>query len=731
MLALLVWSCQSPRTVDRYNLNFEQPINSGVNNWRAINRTDSSRYKVSLDSAVAKEGKYAAAISFEGGLPDRTGWVYTINDTFKGDSIMLTGYVKTQNVMDGQAALWLKVSSNGAYDDMHKRGLKGTNDWTKCSITLPLSSETETKIVFGGMLRGRGKMWMDDLKITIDGKDISSLTPIEKLPADKDYAFDLGDTTKIGALDEDKINHLYHLGLIWGYLKYHHPAIIQGKYNWDYELIRILPKFLNAAKNEKDALLRQWIHSMGALGVGTANDNRNNDSVTIKPDLSWITTSGFSKDLISLLQKTGGVNGICDKQYYVAKTALGNPVFKNERAYDNFPYPADGFRILALFRYWNLVQYFFPYRNIMGEDWKIVLKRFIPKFLNAQNELEYQLTALELAAHTGDGHAFFNYHEKINRYFGANYLPVKLRFIENKLVVTGLDQGPSIKDDIRLGDVISKIGTISVEKKIEMYSKYFPAPNKAAQLRYMAEGLVSRTNDSIVNVEVIRDGKRLNKTVHAYGKDKLKFEKFSFYSKSYKWINHTIGYIDNSTLKKADLESMFTQFQHAKGLIIDLRNYPAENLMQAVPDYLLSEPKAFVKMSAPDFCRPGSFYFRSAEKTGNEHKGLFKGILVLLIDETTQSASEYHAMAYSTYPNCVIIGNNSAGTDGMVSEFSLPGNLKTRFSGVGIYYPDGKPTQRVGIQPHIMVKPTIQDIRNKRDIVLDRAIEYCKKKYRK
>ena len=44
-------------------------------------------------------------------------------------------------------------------------------------------------------------------------------------------------------------------------------------------------------------------------------------------------------------------------------------------------------------------------------------------------------------------------------------------------------------------------------------------------------------------------------------------------------------------------------------------------------------------------------------------------------------------------------------------------------SGIGVYYPDGTKTQRVGIVPDIEVKPTISGIRNGKDELLEKAIE--------
>lgn len=71
----------------------------------------------------------------------------------------------------------------------------------------------------------------------------------------------------------------------------------------------------------------------------------------------------------------------------------------------------------------------------------------------------------------------------------------------------------------------------------------------------------------------------------------------------------------------------------------------------------------------------------------------------------------------------VIVGSTTAGADGNVSSIVLPGGLQTMISGVGVYYPDGTETQRIGIVPDIIVKPTIEGIKIGKDEVLEKAIE--------
>jgi hypothetical protein len=41
------------------------------------------------------------------------------------------------------------------------------------------------------------------------------------------------------------------------------------------------------------------------------------------------------------------------------------------------PYPPAEYRVLAAFRVWAVINYFFLYMEFMGEDWNQVLRQFI------------------------------------------------------------------------------------------------------------------------------------------------------------------------------------------------------------------------------------------------------------------------------------------------------------------------------------------------------------------
>jgi len=101
--------------------------------------------------------------------------------------------------------------------------------------------------------------------------------------------------------------------------------------------------------------------------------------------------------------------------------------------------------------------------------------------------------------------------------------------------------------------------------------------------------------------------------------------------------------------------------------------------------------------------------------------------VVILVNYKTQSHAEFTCMSLQTAPKAVVIGNQTSGADGNVTYISLPGEIKIPITGIGIYYPDGTPTQRKGIKIDIIVNKTISGIINKEDELLQSAIVYINK----
>lgn len=147
-----------------------------------------------------------------------------------------------------------------------------------------------------------------------------------------------------------------------------------------------------------------WINQLGQFDTSKQIHTKSSE-IKIKPDLGWIENSNFSNSLTHLLLKIKDANRTSDHFYIALTEGVGSPNFKNENPYPLIKYPDVGYRLLALYRYWNIIQYYFPYKNIIGEDWKKVLKEFIPQFIDAHYGTEYTLAVLKVIARVHDSHA--------------------------------------------------------------------------------------------------------------------------------------------------------------------------------------------------------------------------------------------------------------------------------------------------------------------------------------
>jgi C-terminal processing protease CtpA/Prc len=104
----------------------------------------------------------------------------------------------------------------------------------------------------------------------------------------------------------------------------------------------------------------------------------------------------------------------------------------------------------------------------------------------------------------------------------------------------------------------------------------------------------------------------------------------------------------------------------------------------------------------------------------------YRGHTVMLVDERTQSQAEHTGLFFRTANGTTFIGSPTAGANGDVVGFAVPGGISLRFSGQGVTWMDGSQLQRVGLRPDVTSRPTIAGVRAGRDEVLDRALDWVR-----
>lgn len=511
---------------------------------------------------------------------------------------------------------------------------------------------------------------------------------------------------------------------LWGFLKYYHPTVAKGKIDWDKEFItRIKVVSSLNSKQEINNYYSEWIKSLGKVKNCKKCKNDLPDSLKFNFDLAWLSDSSvFTNDLINQLQFIQN-NRNQGKNYYVQQYRfVGNTKYDNEKSYKDSVFPSIELRLLGLSRYWNIINYFFPYKYRIGQDWNKVLIEMVPKFKDSKDTITYHLAMLELTAKINDSHAGF-VTKYTNQYFGLKWAPFSFKIIDNKVIVTGCyNDSLCKKNDIQFGDVFLKVGNLTIEDIIKEKSKYIGASNEATKLRNIYYAIFNGQTDS-VSATFDRNGVVIEKTIYRYY-----FKDFKF-----KWTNDNkndickilagnIGYINLGLLQPKQTDMYLNKLKDTKAIIFDVRNYP-NGTMYSIANFLNADNKPFAKFTDPDLSYPGVYHYTAPYSCGKKNSNPYAGKVILLFNETSQSHAEFTLMALQTAPNVVSIGSQTAGADGDVSLITFPGNYKTYMTGIGVYYPDGRETQRIGIVPDIEIKPTIEGLKLKRDEVLEKAIE--------
>jgi len=681
---------------------------------------------ITADSEMVHSGKYSVRIQRTDSSASRFSSIAkTLPVDFKGATVTLRGYIRASEVSE-YAGLWLRLDGeNGviALDNMSKQKLAGTRDWRQYSVTLRLTPETR-RVVFGFLLGGTGTAWADDLELLVNETPLTAIAPVAidygpSLP--EDHQFDKGSGVSLQSLSPEQIESLTLLGQIWGFLKYHHPQVAAGKLHWDYQLLRALPSVLAATPAERNKVMLKFVQDAGSFEDCTQCATLSTKDLHLRPALDWISDRNrLGDELSSALVRVH--RNRPQRQFFLKQfPGVGNPQFEHEFPYRSLSMPDPGFQLIGLYRYWNMVEYWFPYRDIIGEPWVDVLRRSIAPVALAQTTKAYKRELIRLIAATNDTHANLWSSLDARPPQGDCELPVSARFIGSKLVVWSYrDSALGPKSGLQLGDAIVSINGRAVDDLVREWSPLYAASNEPTRLRDIARGLAMGQCGS-VKLNILRAEQASEITVERVKANSLnQAPSRDLGGSSYRLLSPQVAYTRIGGLKKAEVASLIEMAKATKGLIIDIRNYPSDFPIYELAGRLTTKPTDFFIATEGDLANPGAFHFRGSSKI-IPLAPHYPGKVVVLVDETAQSSAEFHAMAFRA-AGAVVVGSTTAAADGNVSRIVLPPQQSTMFSGIGIFYPDRKPTQRVGIVPDVVAIPTAAGVAAGRDEVVEAAI---------
>jgi C-terminal processing protease CtpA/Prc len=415
-------------------------------------------------------------------------------------------------------------------------------------------------------------------------------------------------------------------------------------------------------------------------------------------------------------------------------------------------YPSPGFRMLAAAKIYSVIDQFYHNKKTMSRNWDSAYEAAIPKFIGAKDSVEYLKAIAEFYAVIEDSHGYI---AKGDEWFslrlnpiiqgrGNYYPPVFTRVVENKILVAGILNDSVCKAiGINKGDIIISIDDQDPMQMIQSARKYQNASNTASQTFYLGSFILFGKEGQIKRLK-IQNSKGLISEIFmpelkefrgGFITDPYVSKMFWYHDKpSIKLLTKDIGYADlTSDLGASGGDSILNLIAKTKAFILDLRGYPQVSLREK----LLFENKETYKTP---FKRidTATYYFRSFPNIISANRPWFSYSLpeetqiywrytnkldlhskiVVLTNETAQSSAESAVDYFKNNTNATVIGSPTAGANAFFVNFNIPGNILLWLSGSHI--------SRRGIQPDILVRPTIKGFQAGKDEVLDRAITYLK-----
>jgi C-terminal processing protease CtpA/Prc len=428
-------------------------------------------------------------------------------------------------------------------------------------------------------------------------------------------------------------------------------------------------------------------------------------------------------------------------------------------------------KVFGLSKFWQEVNYNFVYIDKTDRTkWDNTFKELIVTVQNTKSDYEYYRELQKFCALLKDGHT--NVYMPPLMAVGIN----QTQFGDYQLFLENIDDRAIIirtnlskKDEVPAGSEIIEVNG----KKTNDYIDLEIAPYISSSTDYVLkdicfENLLLGHMGDKYHLKIKRpqgDTIELNLT-HNQIKEAAVFPPYERARNllDFKWINRCVAYVGLNSFDNPKIDSLFIkilpELYKAKGLIIDLRYNGGGStgigtfiLQYLTNDTILYGAKSISRLHIPAFKAWGKTInqkdtmnnvwasksllsyqdklFCTLEYTTQSDKVTSKRIVVpttILTGHKTASAAEDFLIYADNQKHMIRIGENTFGSTGQPFVFSLPGGGTARVCTKKDTYPNGKEFVGYGIKPDIEIKRTVNDYLQKRDPVLDKAIDYLNKK---
>ncbi len=579
------------------------------------------------------------------------------------------------------------------------------------------------------------------------------------------------DTFQHQVLKKNELENIKNFAKTYGIVRHFHPSTEIENFEFWEEFLLYGIKNVKKINNKKQ--LNKTLENLFKPLAPTIRFSVNNknikseelfsfktDSVFYKKNIGWsdkkrarVRPIKYERYYVSTIEKTSTVtlkpflsNPNNYLEYFLspksflylpqtlyAKNNITQPVAKNLlklTPIKKFDVSNIDVRIGSIIIFWNVMQHFYPYKDLLNIDTEKILTQYLTEASLCKSENDFFNLLGKMSHEYKDNHLLIlrNNKEKWEQYMP----PFKIENIGGKPTVFWIDN-KGIKD-INIGDEIVSVDGVGFKTFFKNnYQLYSGATD--GYIKYMTYWrILQGKKNSFVEVGLkTKNGKIIHKkyqrtlNIWDYKNFPMNKIKYDEYKKGYYYVNMTN--IKNDTLSFL----MDNKFPSAKGIIFDNRNSYYQKRDNEILAHITKKP-----LFAPPFEVP-VYYFPNQNKKGLEKNIIYADYLnmlpknpkytdniVFLFDNQMYSGRETIASLIKYFGLGTIVGRDTGGTNGNTSIVKLFDLYRFFFTGMEVLQYDGSPFHGVGIKPDIYIDYKLEDLLLGKDTFIEKAKEVLK-----
>lgn len=726
------------------NLDFEQGRLGGVPPGWSVPTAD---YKVAVTEHKPAQGRFCAELASGEKQTSPFGNIMRTVDAepYRGKRVRLRAAVRVEpeGVTD-RAQLWFRVDRPdrrmGFFDNMSNRPIRN-GAWDRYEITGDVAADA-VSLNFGLMLLSRGKAWLDD--VTLESVGDAASQPADPPRPLKGRGYD----------------NLAALTRLLGYVRYFHPSDAARDADWPALAVAGVRK-VEAARDPAE--LARFLTEIFQPIAPTVRVYAGDERPPTPPELArptdvenlrivfWehigvgLEQRGVYQSTRRFVELDDGKlpAGVADPaEPFEANLGFGvtcrvplalwadgehtlprSPAESTQPASAPTDYSGNErvTRLADVALAWNVFQHFYPYFDVIETDWPAELRKALSAAATDKDERAFLDTLRTLVAALHDGHGGV-YHDSDTR---NAVLPLAWDWIEERLVIAVVQEKsvdmPAL--DLKPGDVVEEIdakpATSAIAEIEERTSAATPQFRRWSALNTLRRGspdqsivLTVRTSPTATHEVAVRPA-NLPEPVRERRPEKIAE------------VRSGIFYVDMERITDADFNAALPQLEKAGGIVFDFRGYPAQISPNTFFPHLTRTPLVSPQWHIPVVTRPDQrevTFRRGGEWNLAAVPPYLTARRAFIIDGRAISYAESCLGIVEHYRLGELVGGPTAGTNGNVNPFTLPGGYRVTWTGMKVLKHDGSRHHGVGIRPTVPVARTIDGVRSGRDELLERAI---------